>query len=120
VVLAASLLGMPLASPASAADPSFVPPPAVTLRFPNVGYQSAPTFADLDGDGDLDAFIGERYGDTFFFENTGTSTAPAFAAPATRAAREAGGSPFRSCGRSAAASRDASSRSSCRACWPVV
>ena len=31
-----------------------------------------PSFADIDGDGDLDAFIGERDGNTFFFQNTGT------------------------------------------------
>jgi hypothetical protein len=31
--------------------------------------------ADIDGDGDLDAFIGERYGSTLFFLNTGNSTA---------------------------------------------
>ena len=43
---------------------------------------SSPSFADLDGDGDLDAFIGERYGDTYFFENTGTSSSsPAFFSP---------------------------------------
>jgi len=36
-----------------------------------VVLNSSPVFADLDGDGDLDAFIGERYGNTFFFQNTG-------------------------------------------------
>jgi hypothetical protein len=34
-----------------------------------VGYDASPEFADLDGDGDLDAFIGEYYGRIFFFEN---------------------------------------------------
>ena len=33
------------------------------------GFYSSPSFADVDGDGDLDAFIGERYGATYFFEN---------------------------------------------------
>ena len=44
----------------------------------DVGAYSAPTFADLDGDGDMDAFVGESSGDTFYFENTGTASAPAF------------------------------------------
>ncbi len=48
--------------------------------FTDVGSNSAPTFADLDGDGDLDAFVGERGGNIKYFQNTGNSTAPAFAA----------------------------------------
>ena len=45
----------------------------------NVGYFAAPTFVDIDGDGDFDAFIGEEYGNTIFFENVGTPTSAAFA-----------------------------------------
>ena len=44
----------------------------------DVGYNSAPSFADLDGDGDLDALVGEDYGTLRYFENTGTAIAPAF------------------------------------------
>ncbi|MCF6249694.1 MAG: VCBS repeat-containing protein [Methylococcaceae bacterium] len=44
----------------------------------NVGTFSAPTFADIDGDGDLDVFVGEEYGTVKFYRNTGTSTAPVF------------------------------------------
>ena len=50
--------------------------PANPLNGVDVGYYSAPTFADIDGDGDLDAFIGEYYGTVKFFENTGSKTAP--------------------------------------------
>lgn len=42
-----------------------------TLRF---------EFADLDGDGDYDIMAGEYYGDHSFYENTGTSSMPSFAA----------------------------------------
>ncbi len=44
-----------------------------------MGYYASPSFVDLDGDGDLDAFIGENNGNTLFFQNTGTTGAPSFA-----------------------------------------
>ena len=44
----------------------------------DVGGNSAPTFADLDGDGDLDAVVGEIDGNLIYFENTGSAIAPAF------------------------------------------
>ena len=46
----------------------------------NVGLYASPTFADIDGDGDLDAFIGESNGNTLFFRNTGNASSAAFAA----------------------------------------
>ncbi len=49
----------------------------------DVGKYASPAFADLDGDGDLDALIGDGNDSgpshTVFFENTGTATGPAFA-----------------------------------------
>lgn len=45
------------------------------------GYAN-PTFVDIDGDEDMDAFVGSYpSGNTSFFKNTGTVQAPAFAAP---------------------------------------
>lgn len=51
------------------------------LPAPMGSYDSVADCADLDGDGDLDLLAGEFFGDFFYFENTGTNTAPAFAAP---------------------------------------
>ena len=42
------------------------------------GFHSTPTFADIDGHGDLDAFVGETGGNINFFRNIGTSSAPNF------------------------------------------
>jgi hypothetical protein len=39
------------------------------------------SFADIDGDGDYDMIATEFYGNSKFFENTGTAMAPSFAAP---------------------------------------
>ncbi|WP_246844039.1 VCBS repeat-containing protein, partial [Hydrocoleum sp. CS-953] len=38
----------------------------------DVGFNSTPTFADIDGDGDLDVFIGESDRNINYFENDGS------------------------------------------------
>jgi cysteine-rich repeat protein len=68
------------ANTGSSTAPAFAAASANPFGLADVGYYNSPTFADLDGDGDLDAFIGEQYGNTIYFENTGSSAAPAFAA----------------------------------------
>lgn len=49
----------------------------------NVGSFAAPTFVDIDDDGDKDAFVGNESGNVLFFKNTGTSAIPFFASPIT-------------------------------------
>ncbi|MGZ8191091.1 MAG: FG-GAP repeat domain-containing protein, partial [Methylococcaceae bacterium] len=57
--------------------------PAVTNPFglTGVGPYANPTLADIDGDGDLDALVGNSSGELLFFRNTGTASNPVFAAP---------------------------------------
>ena len=50
----------------------------INLPAGSYGY---PTFVDINGDGLFDAFVGNDLGDVYFFKNTGTPTAPQFAAP---------------------------------------
>ncbi|MFT4568768.1 MAG: hypothetical protein ACI9FN_003737 [Saprospiraceae bacterium] len=51
---------------------------AAPFGLSDIGFMSKPTFADIDGDGDFDAFVGEFNGNINFFENTGSSTSPNF------------------------------------------
>jgi Ca2+-binding RTX toxin-like protein len=56
---------------------------AANFGLSDVGFYSTPTFVDIDEDGDLDAFVGERYGNTLFYENTGSASSATFAAATT-------------------------------------
>jgi hypothetical protein len=67
----------------SASAPAFAAPATNPFGLADVGYHASPTFADVDGDGDLDGWIGNSQGNTLWFENTGSALSPAFAAPAT-------------------------------------
>ncbi|MDM8553510.1 FG-GAP-like repeat-containing protein [Desulfococcaceae bacterium HSG7] len=44
----------------------------------DVGDRSTPAFVDIDGDGDFDAFFGEKYGSIKYYKNTGTASLPTF------------------------------------------
>ena len=44
----------------------------------DVGYNSVPSFVDIDGDGDMDAFFGAFDGVVTYYNNTGNSTAATF------------------------------------------
>jgi len=44
----------------------------------DVGALSAPTFADIDNDGDFDLFVGREFATIHFYCNTGTATDPVF------------------------------------------
>jgi hypothetical protein len=68
--------------PRAASAPAFAPPVTNPFGLPDVGgYFHSPGFADLDGDGDLDAMAFGAW--PSFSENTGTANAPAFANPVT-------------------------------------
>ena len=49
----------------------------------DAGDEAAPAFADLDGDGDLDAYVGNKDGNIIMFANVGSATEPRFAADTT-------------------------------------
>ncbi len=68
----------------TASNPVFASPTTNPFGFKAVHYAAVPTFADIDGDGDWDAFVGDYYGTVHFFKNVGTAKNPTFAAPITQ------------------------------------
>ena len=66
-----------------ATNPNFASAVTNPFGLADVGSFSAPTFADIDGDGDLDAFVGDSGGNIDYFENTGTSTSASFSFTST-------------------------------------
>ncbi|SEF90283.1 FG-GAP-like repeat-containing protein [Nitrosomonas ureae] len=64
----------------TANNPKFVAAGINPFGLSDVGFRAGPTFADIDGDGDFDAFIGNGNWQTLFFENTGTISNPIFIA----------------------------------------
>lgn len=64
----------------TALAPAFAASTTNPFGLVDVGTASTPALGDLDIDGDLDALVGENDGNWFYFRNTGTALAPAFAA----------------------------------------
>lgn len=64
----------------TAVNPAFAPPVTNPFALSLATQPYRGKFADLDDDGDLDFLVGEYYGTMQFYENTGSSTVPVFAA----------------------------------------
>lgn len=58
--------------------PQFTLVDSAIARLPH-GSNAVPALADIDGDGDLDLFVGESSGRVLFFRNEGTAGTPRFA-----------------------------------------
>jgi hypothetical protein len=53
------------------------------FNFSNAGSRSAPSFTDIDSDGDYDAFVGNSAGNILYYENIGNKNQPVFGLPVT-------------------------------------
>jgi hypothetical protein len=53
----------------NAGSPGFGAPSTNPFNLADVGNFSVPEFVDIDNDGDPDVFVGEDFGDTYYFEN---------------------------------------------------
>ncbi len=62
----------------TAGNPSFAAAVSNPFGLSDMGSHTSITFADLDGDGDKDAIIGDDAGNLDYFRNTGTASSPTF------------------------------------------
>lgn len=58
-------------------EPAFSGPSSWAFGI-DAGQRANPTFVNIDDDGDLDLFIGNLQGVTFFFRNIGSRESPLF------------------------------------------
>jgi|GEM_PF-2687138 len=58
-------------------------PSSFVFNFENDTDEAVPVFVDIDGDKDLDVFVGQENGFISFFENTGDEFNPSYAEPVT-------------------------------------
>jgi len=65
----------------SVTSPAFAAAIVNPFGLTDAGNYAYPTFVDIDGDNDLDAFIGNEIGNVFFYKNIGTTLNPIFSAP---------------------------------------
>lgn len=67
----------------TASSPAFAAVQTNPFGLTNTGGSASAAFTDIDYDGKLDAFVATGNGDIKYFHNTGSLTAPSFAAPVT-------------------------------------
>ena len=60
------------------ANPIFNAPLTNPFGLSDVGNIIVPTLVDIDHDGDLDVFVGESSGNSYYFQNIGSATNPTF------------------------------------------